>query len=107
MFCGPLILQCEATMLRKKLRNVNARMSLSFGNYHKTNYRHYMHVSSCGLEEMCQNNLKPYAGELFVAVSTCRHCHLCVETGLTASVDRLLKCSTLQCICGHLQMSSI
>lgn len=49
-------------MSRKKLRNVNARMSLSFGNYHKTNYQHYMHVSSRGLEEMCQNNLKPYAG---------------------------------------------
>lgn len=32
MFCGPLSLYQEATMFRKKLRNVNPRMPLSFGN---------------------------------------------------------------------------
>lgn len=57
-------------MLKKKLRNVNARMPLSFGNDHKTNYWCSIHVSRCGLEQMCQNNLKPYVGELFGAVST-------------------------------------
>lgn len=81
-------------MFRKKLRNVNARMSLSLGNYHKLTIG-IMCMSSHDLEEMCQNNLKPYAGELFLAVSIYRPCRSCAVTGVTVSVHRVLRCSAL------------
>lgn len=81
-------------MSRKKLRNVNSRMSLSFGNYHKLAIG-IICMSSHGLKEMCQNNLKPYAGELFLAVSIYRPCRSCAVTGVTVSVHRVLRCNSL------------